>query len=120
MVEPIEVRLIRITEEGLVPSRPADLPQAQGGVAFLNDLRDRPISIFVPKGAVEGIVCSYTGGFDSDGSAAFTKEPIPPGGAVSLCLHEAGTIRFEIHGAAPEPLVGQVEVIAKGKGSCGG
>jgi hypothetical protein len=109
-VEPVEVRLVRITAEGLVPDEPIRLTQNEGGVAFLNDTRDRVVSVLIPGRALPALRCAYTQGFSSDEGATFTSTPLSPGASASLCVHDAGTIAFEVHGVSDAPLHGTLDV----------
>ncbi len=109
-VEPLEVRLIRVTDTGLEPPATIRLTEDDGGLAFINDTHDRPISVVFPDHAIGHIRCSYTKGFDTDGRSTFTLRPLPPGGVASICLHAAGRIAFEVHGAGPAPFKGALEL----------
>jgi hypothetical protein len=108
-VEPLEVRLVRVTASGLVPDGPIRLRRGEGGVAFLNDTRDQVVSIIIEGHALGELRCAYTQGFASDAGATFTPVPLSPGASASLCLHDAGTFVFEARGAG-EPLRGTLEV----------
>jgi len=111
--EPIEVRLLRITEDGLVPDRPLRLLPGQGGVAFTNETAE-PVSIVWPRDVLPQLRCAYTNRFESDDAAGatFTGGPLAPGEVGSLCLHAAGSFRFEVHRAGRPPLEGRIEATA--------
>lgn len=104
---PLDVRLVRITAGGLVPSAPVVLAEL-GGVAFLNDTTAAQAAVLFPDVALRGLRCTYTQGFVSDGVATFTRRPIPPGGVVSVCIHDVGVHAFEVSGVGPRVLRGTV------------
>lgn len=110
-VEPLEVRLLRITADRLEPAGPIRLRAGEGGLAFLNDTRDRVVAVVLPAHALPGLRCTYTQGFEADGEATFTARPLAPGGSASLCFHAAGTFPVEVHGVGDAPVRTVVEVV---------
>lgn len=110
-VAPLEVRLVRVTEAGLVPDAPIELRNNEGGVVFVNDTADRAVAVVV-SGALCRLGCSFTDGFVADGAATYTDRPLDPGAAASLCVHLAGTFAFEVHGLRDDgaPLAGLLRV----------
>jgi hypothetical protein len=110
-VEPIEVRLIRITPNGLVPSSTINLTQNEGGIAFVNECLDRPVTVVFPDHVLPVLRCAYTNGFESDGKNTATPTPLSAGGGLaSLCFHEKGAFAFEVRGVGSTPLRGRVDV----------
>ncbi len=109
-VEPLEVRLVRVTDHGLVPPGPLHLVQGEGGVAFLDDTRDRVVSVVIMGHALSALRCAYTQGFASDGVDTFTPDPLSPGASASLCVHDAGRFTFEVRGVGDAPLTGVLDV----------
>jgi hypothetical protein len=107
-VAPIATSLVRIGPSGLVPTSPVEVVAGEGGLAFANDHPDRPVAIVFPSHAVRGFTCSFTNGFGSDGKATVTTAPVPPGGIVSICVHEPGRFPFEVLAESGAPLRGVV------------
>jgi hypothetical protein len=110
-VEPIEVRLIRITPTGLVPAAPISLTENEGGVAFVNECLDRPVTVVFPDHVLPVLRCAYTNGFESVGKDTTTPIPLSAGGGLaSLCFHKNGAFPFEVRGVGPTPLRSRVDV----------
>lgn len=105
---PLEVRLCRITSAGLVP-RSVPLVQDGSSVVFVNDTPDRVVAVVV-SGTLCKIGCSFTDGFEADDLATFTRRPLDPGAAASLCVHDAGQFRFVVEGPGAAPLEGVLDV----------
>jgi len=105
---PLEVRLCRITPAGLVP-RSVPLVQDGSSVMFVNDTSDRVVAVVV-SGTLCHLGCSFTDGFQADGGATFTRRPLDPGAAASLCVHDAGRFTFTIEGPGGAPLEGVLDI----------
>ncbi len=106
-VAPLDVRLVRITEEGLDPSW-VKVPVGSGGVAFVNDTPNTQVRVAFPT-RLELLRCSYTVGFVHEGRGT-TSEALRPGQVVSLCLHERHTVHYEVTSPGGEMLRGTLEV----------
>ncbi len=109
-LDPVLLRLVRVTDAGLLPSGPEGEPLLRvkaggGGLIVQNDTRDRVVSVLLPGHACTGLRCAYTRGFEADGAATFTTTPLAPGASASLCVHDAGRFAFEVHGTSDDPAV---------------
>lgn len=90
--------LIRVTESGVVPDAPIRVAPSWGGVVFLNDTRDRLVSVRFPHRRLKLGACNQTKTFAHRGGSTFTVEPLAPGAAAGLCVHDPGEVPFEVHG----------------------
>jgi hypothetical protein len=110
-VAPLEVKLVRMTSAGLLPSAAIELMKNEGGVVFVNDTPDRVVAVVI-SGVLCHLGCSFTQDFAADDAATFTARPLDPGAAASRCVHRAGTFSFEVHGlfSDGEPLAGVLHV----------
>ena len=68
------------------------------GIAFLNDTRNRVLSIRFPSRVLPDLRCSFTNGFTADEESTFTSQPLPPGAVVTVCFHSKGRLELEVHG----------------------
>jgi hypothetical protein len=107
---PLNARIIRLSEEGVGPTSPVPLPEHIGGVAFLNDTRDRVLSIRFPDHVLGPLRCSFTTGFSAGADSTFSSEPLAPGAIVTICFHVLGPIEYEVYGLLEEPQRGVVVV----------
>lgn len=99
---PLGGQVVRITSEGIVPSGRILVKRSSGGILFLNETRDRVVSLRFPDRVLSFIGCSPTSRFAVDSTSTFTDEPLSPGAAASLCFHEDAELEFEVHGLKGE------------------
>jgi hypothetical protein len=117
----LEGWLVKITDDGIVPDGPVRVTGDVGGVAFLNDTRDRPVAVVFPDQTVpcvKGVFsaswlqrCEITRGFEVVKGTTATRVPLSPGEIASLCVHEPGTLTFEVHRVGAAPWTGTIEVL---------
>ncbi len=108
-IEPVSMRLVRITEAGLVPPGPFDLREGEASIGFLNDTRDETVAVVISGHVLPALRCSYTNRFESDAKDTFST-PLLPGAVASLCLHTDGDIPFAVRGLAGGPARGLLRV----------
>ncbi len=109
--------LQQVDESGVKPSPTREI-RVMESIVWLNTSRENSVTVVLRKSCKSEMSCLTASGFRPGAGELTLTGLLPPGGAASLCFHEAGSFEYEVQGLG-RAVNGRIVVKAAGPGMSG-